>query len=140
MYEALTAFIPFMESGKFGDWSERVGDGTRENPYIMCHIDYDEQIMRLNHVLFEFEKEHTVLNLVKFPKILEEKGINFNSDSIAALDLSSLDGRTILAMMRLVFSMERFSDGTILEFCRNGCFLHWLQRLKALDNAGADTQ
>lgn len=133
MYEALTAFIPFMESGNFGDWSERAGDGTPENPYVMCHIDYDEQIIRLNHTLYEFEKEHTELDLFNFPEILEKSGINCSGDSMVTMDVSSLDGRTILAMMRLVFSMERFSDGTVLEFCKNGCFLRWLQRLKDID-------
>ena len=69
MYEALTAFIPFMESGSFGDWSERVGDGTPENPYVMCHIDYNEQIIRLNHVLYDFEKAHDLLNFHEILKI-----------------------------------------------------------------------
>lgn len=136
MYEALTAFIPFMESGNFGDWSERVGDGTPENPYVMCHIDYNEQIIRLNHVLHDFEKAHDLLN---FHEILKKSGMNFGGDAIITMDVSSLDGKTIIAMIRLVFSMERFCDGTILEFCRNGCFLRWLQRLKALDDAGEDT-
>lgn len=99
----------------------------------MCHIDYDEQIIRLNHTLYEFEKEHTELDLFNFPEILEKSGINFGGDSMVTMDVSSLDGRTILAMIRLVFSMERFSDGTVLEFCQNGCFLRWLQRLKDID-------
>ncbi len=43
-------------------------------------------------------------------------------------------------MMRYVFSLERWSDGLVLEFCRNGCFLRWLERLKEIDDSNEGAQ
>ncbi len=140
MYETLNAFIPFMQSGPFGKWCERVGDGTPENPYVMCHIMYDEQITRFNHTLIEWEREHTESGRFNFIEIVENSGIKFNVDSLSTEDFSTWDGITVLAMMRYVFSMERRSDGLVLEFCQNGCFLRWLQRLKDIDDNNGSTQ
>ena len=135
MYEALTAFIPFMKGDHFGDWNDKTGDGAQENPSIMSYIAYDEPIIRLNRTLYQFEKEHTEFDLFHYPDILEKGGINLDHVSLSTMDVSTLDGTTILAMIRLVFSMERFSDGTVLEYCQNGCFLRWLLRLKEIDDA-----
>ena len=58
MYESLTAFIPDLEKGDFGDWSEQSGAGTPENPLVFCHIEYSEPVRALIKALSEFGSVH----------------------------------------------------------------------------------
>ena len=48
-------------------------------------------------------------------------------------NVDELDGKTVVALILGTIRAERFSDGTLLEFCQNGCIAKWLSRLKEID-------
>ena len=53
--------------------------------------------------------------------------------SIDEIDVSALDGRTVMALFMAVVSRERFFVGLLLWLCESGCARRWLERLKELD-------
>ncbi|MCR5593348.1 MAG: DUF6508 domain-containing protein, partial [Saccharofermentans sp.] len=53
---------------------------------------------------------------------------------IANLDVSKLDGLTVVALMLTIVREDRFCEGLLLDFCKNGCMTKWLKRLKKIDD------
>ena len=141
MYESLTAFIPDLEKGGFGDWSEQTGDGTPENPLVFCHIEFSEQVRGLVDALFSFKRDHEELNLSDYPDLEKEIADRWQGESIHDIDPSVLDGRLTVGVLLLVVSMSRFDDTAFLSFCESGATLRCLKRLKEIDETGkeADT-
>ena len=50
-------------------------------------------------------------------------------------DVSSLDGQCIMALIMGAVRAERFCDGALLRFFREGCIRKWLERLKEIDDS-----
>ena len=48
-------------------------------------------------------------------------------------DVSTLDGITIMALLVGVIRAERFCDGILLDFFKDGTIISWLKRLKEID-------
>jgi hypothetical protein len=48
-------------------------------------------------------------------------------------DVSNLNGRSVMALLLGAVRAERFCDGALLDFCKNGSLAKWLERLKELD-------
>ena len=84
MYETLTVFIPDLEKGDFGGWTEQKGDGTPEKPLEFCHIEYSEPVHKLIDALFEFRKVHREeLKLDCYPDIMDEIGTRWQGENPA---------------------------------------------------------
>ena len=54
---------------------------------------------------------------------------------MSTADVSSLDGQTIMALIMGVVRAERFCDGELLEFFKDGSIEKWLQRLQQIDES-----
>ena len=48
-------------------------------------------------------------------------------------DVSSLDGKTVVALLVGAIRAERFCDGALLDFFEDGSIVKWLSRLKEID-------
>lgn len=52
-------------------------------------------------------------------------------------DVSTFDGKTVMALLLSAVRAERFCDGVLLGLCKDGSVIKWLERLKELDDASA---
>ena len=139
MYESLTKFIPDLEKGDFGGWTEQTGDGTPEKPLEFCHIEYSEPVHKLLDTLFEFRKVHgRELKLDFYPAIMDEIGTRWQGKDPSDIDVSVLDGRLIVGFLLVEISMCRFSDSVFLDLCKAGTVLRCLKRLKEIDETEED--
>lgn len=48
-------------------------------------------------------------------------------------DISKLDGQSIMALIMGAVRAERFCDGALLGFFRDGSIQKWLERLKEMN-------
>ncbi len=136
MYEKLTAYIPKMKKASHGRWAEEHGDGSPENPFHMPFVVYNPYVTALEDEIVSFVDKHGEMNLADYGSILREHGLEWSLDSMRNADVSSLDGKTVMALLVGAIRAERFCDGALLDFCRSGCVLRWLERLKAIDDRG----
>ena len=135
MYESLTVLIPDLEKGEYGKWTEQKGDGTPENPYTFCYIEYSDPMNDLIRTVREFEKNHHEEDY-NLPDIMDEIHRRCpDSKDLYEIDLSRLDGFLIVGMILFVISMCRFDDSAFLNFCESGAVLRCLKRLKEIDEA-----
>lgn len=133
MFEALTSILPRLKEGPYAVVPEQKGDGSPENPYIMLHYIYNDAVSDLIHESMDFVANHKDMELYDYDGILRSAGVRMEGDALTKTDVSTLDGKTVMAMIVAVVRAERFSDGVLLGFCENGCIKRWLERLKDID-------
>ena len=125
MYERLTAYIPVLEKGFFGEW--RCCAGTF--PFVQ----YSWHMRELEEKIHCFADDHREEGFGDYSRILEEHGITWGSEAMKKADVSALDGKTVFALLLGAVRAEKFCDGALMYFCENGCVLRWLERLREAD-------
>jgi hypothetical protein len=80
-----------------------------------------------------FMDSHPEFGLNRYQDILKENGLEWSTDSMSTADVSGLDGKAVMALLLGADRAERFCDGALLRFCRNGSILRWLTRLQEID-------
>ena len=124
-YQNLTQFLPYFAGGQSGgEWR---GGKQADGQVIMPYVAYDEKIE-------EFFEEFSRSELADrdYGEKMDARGWwdEVAMDSAIA-EMSAEDvGTCITAIWR----RERFSEGTILRFIKNGILAKLLARLKELDD------
>ena len=137
MFETITAFLPKLQGTEFGEWIvDKVNDGSPEHPKQFPFVAYGRTVTDLENAIYRFIDDHKEMELTHYGDILAAAHIEWGSDSMKNADVSSLDGRTVMALLVGAVRAERFCDGALLGFCEDGCVAKWLQRLKAIDQSG----
>ena len=139
MYESLTALLPEMDRNDFGEWAvDREGDGTMEHPFHLPFMIYSPSVSKLEEAVYSFVEQHREMRLTRYGEILGEAGLRWETESMRKADVSALDGRTVMALLVGAFRAERFCDGAVLDFCKDGSIAKWLKRLREIDAGPAE--
>ena len=134
LYTTLTEYIPLLRDDNFGKWIvDRENDGTLEHPIHFPFVTYSEMVRNITDDIYSFEREHPEYDMKRYGQILEENNIEWEMESMLAVDTSKMDGRTIMAMLMGAVRAERFCDGALLDFFKSGCILKWLDRLNNIE-------
>lgn len=134
MYESLTKYLDEFTGTEFGTWIVvDKSNGTLEHPLQFPFVNYSSVIMNFIEDVHSFVYKHEEMGLRNYTKILEDNGIKIGRESMAKVEVDDLDARCIIAMIFSIIRAERFSEGILLTFLKNGLIIRWLKRLKALD-------
>lgn len=134
MFEELTAILPMLQQSEFGKVIyDTKNDGTYEHPKHWPYIVYNNAVEELIKATYSFVDEHIEMDLTNYEDILKDAGIQYSARSLRNIDVSNHNGNTVMAMIVGILRADRFVDGTLLEFCNNGCIEKWLLRLKQID-------
>lgn len=134
MYEQLTAFLDELPTTEYGRWHyDRENDGSLEHPSQLPFVIYNPIVVRLMEAIQQFVDDHRDWELAGYGEILEQAGIKWGRESMGHADVSTLDGRTVVALLVAAMRAERFCDGAMLGFCEDGSIRKWLLRLKKID-------
>ena len=135
-YSALTKYINLLKNDIVGEWScDKENDGSSERPMHLPFVIYSITVDKLTDDIYKFAKESDEIVLSKYADILNANGIKWGYDSMMKADASVLDAKCILALLIASLRAERFCDGALLEFIKNGAVIRWLKRLQELDEA-----
>ena len=134
MFETLTKYLPFFREAQFGQWViDRENDGSPGNPKQFPYVDYNRAVSGFVQEVYRFVEENRSMELNRYRDILNAAGIDWGAASMRNADVSSLDGKTVMAMILGVIRADRFCEGTLLEFFEDGSISKWLFRLYDLD-------
>lgn len=134
LYEGITCYIDKLKSDSIGEWvTDKENDGSREHPIQMPFVGYSSVVRSFEKAVYEFEENHPEFNLNKYGEILESHGISWEEESMSEADVSALDGQAVMALMMGAIRAERFCDGALMAFFKNGSIERWLIRLKEID-------
>lgn len=137
MYESLTKYLDEFTGAEFGTWIiDKKNDGTPEHPLEFPFVNYSRVVDQFIHDVYSFVDNHEEMGLHSYQKVLEENGIKWNAKSMETAVVDGLDAKCVVALIYGAIRAERFCDGAILAFLKDGTFVRWLERLKTLDADG----
>ena len=135
-YSALTKYINLLKNDNAGEWTcDKENDGSSERPIHVPFVSYSIAVNNLADDIYKFAKESDEIVPSKYAEIIQANGIEWGYDSMMKADASGLDAQCILALLIASLRAERFCDGALLEFIKNGAVIRWLKRLQELDEA-----
>ena len=135
-YSVLTKYINLLKNDNAGEWTcDKENDGSQERPIHVHFVSYSIAVDNLADDIYEFAKESNEIVPSKYAEILQANGIEWGYDSMMKADASELDAQCILALLIASLRAERFCDGALLGFIKNGAVIRWLKRLQELDEA-----
>lgn len=135
-FESLTQYLPQLSDDSIGTWIiDRENDGTPEHPIQMPFVNYSRLVHNYIEDVYAFMDVHEEFELNRYGDILRENGLEWGSESMSAADVSRLDARCIMALIMGAVRAERFCDGALLRFFKDGSIRRWLERLKEIDDS-----
>lgn len=82
--------------------------------------------------VYEFNEENKDFG---YGEILERNGFEWGTKSMSEADVSQLNAQCVLDLIMETVRAERFCDGALLGFFKDGSIRKWLERLKEIDRA-----
>ena len=139
MYEALTKYLNVIPSDEIGTWIiDTKSKGTADDPKRMPFVHYSEMAMAFIQDVHSFFDTYDGFELMKYREVLEANNIVLKDDLFTDEYVSTLDGKLVVALIVSVVRGERFCDGLLHAYFKNGTIEKWLKRLAELDaEAGA---
>lgn len=131
-FESLIKYLPLLDDN-IGTWVvDRENDGTPEFPIQMPFVDYSEIVHHFIEDVYDFNNKNKEVELSRYGEILEKNGIKWGSKSMSVANVSALDGQCVMALIMGAVRAERFCDGALLEFFKDGSIKKWLERLNEI--------
>ena len=130
-FEQLTKYIDILDEDNFGTWIiDRENDGTPEHPIQMPFVNYSEMVHRFIDDVYAFSDNNKDFELTRYGEILERNGLEWGTKSMSEADVFFLDAQCVMALIMGAIRAERFCDGALLGFFKDGSIQRWLERLK----------
>ena len=130
-FQNIIKYFPLLEDDTFGTWIiDRENDGTLDHPIQMLFVNYSEMVHRFIDDVYDFSDNNKDFELTRYGEILERNGLEWSSKSMSEADVSSLDAQCVMALIMGAVRAERFCDGALLGFFKDGSIRRWLERLK----------
>jgi ADP-ribosylglycohydrolase len=117
-----------------GKWTiDHENDGTPEHPIQMPFVGYSALVISFEEEFCQFSKIHPEYDLTGYGDILKNRGIPWSSREMHEADVSGFDEQGVLALIMGAIRAERFCDGALLTFFKDGSMSRWLKRLRDID-------
>lgn len=128
MYEQVTSYLGKLKPAHW-KYPEKQGDGSHENPYIAGWPEYDEITSEFMHKMYDFVPNGGQ----NYDEVIYKATGHDCHNDLTTVNVSNLDGNTILYMIFSIVRGERFSGGLFGSYVANGTMDKWLTKLQELD-------
>lgn len=133
-FDVLTKYIPLIDNDEIGHWHiDQENDGTPEHPIQLPFVMFSEMVCRFTEDVGAMVEQYPEWGLTRYHDILAQNGIKWGSQSMSGAIVEDLDARCICALLVGAVRAERFCDGALMAFFKDGSITRWLQRLKEID-------
>ena len=96
-FAELTAFIPRIKDGNFGEWViDRENDGTPEHPIQFPYVKYSSKVDDFVQTLYAFCEAHPEFEHTRYDETLERLGREWGSKFMEEADVSGIDAKGVL--------------------------------------------
>ena len=132
-FQSLTKYIFLFSEDDYGTWViDRENDGTKEHPIQFPFVNYSEMVDRFVEDVYAFNDGHPEFGLCRYGEILEKNGLVWGG-KMSGADVSNKDAQCVLALILGAVRAERFCDGALMGFFKDGSIEKWLMRLLEID-------
>lgn len=134
-FEILTRYLNQLDDDNIGTWIiDWENDGSPEHPIQFPFVNYSRLVDNFIDDVMRVVDQNEEMQLTHYGKILESNGIEWSSKSMSEADVSGADVTCVLALLVGAIRAERFCDGALLGFFKDGSIRKWLERLQEIDS------
>ena len=127
-YDILFKYIDLLADDAFGElFIDKKNDASEKRRIRLPYIRYTQAVndfIRDIHLCWEKS------GLGDYVRVLNSHGIEWSGESMKNADVDSLPADTILALLFGAVRAERFNEGVLMGFLKNGYIQKWLSGLK----------
>ena len=128
LFNILLPYVDLLTDDKLGEWVlNTAGEGTLKSPKQMPFVSYSDVVVNL------IRDVHTCwesTGMKDYVHLMQEHGISWKNSDMEQADVTKLPSTVILALLMGAVRAERFCDGALLAFLKNGSIQRWLIELK----------
>ena len=134
-YASLVSFITRLKGIEYAKLQpeQQTGDGSMELPFQMPYYEYSVEVREFEKEVYKFEREHPEFWLNRYVDVMLLYGLKWDQDTMVNADVSCLNGQAIMSLLLGAIRAERFCDGALNHFLKEGCIEKWLLRLKEIE-------
>ena len=133
-FDDLTKYIPLLKDDPLGEWVyDRKNDGSHEHPKVFPHVEYSDTVAAFNKDFIDFCLSHREYGYFHFEETLQANHIGDRVCTVRDAYAPGLDAGCIIAMITCAMKSERYCEGSLLSYLKEGFVLQWLERLKEID-------
>ncbi|MGL5405997.1 MAG: DUF6508 domain-containing protein [Propionibacteriaceae bacterium] len=112
---------------------DKENNGTLGNSINFPFFKYSELVTEFIEEFYQFSYSHPEYKLIRYDIILKRHNLKLHNEEIRSDYLQELDEQDILALIMRSIQAERFCEGALLEFIKDGSLTVLLKRLKDID-------
>ena len=128
-YDNILKYIDLLKDDSVGKWHfDEEHKGTEDDPIHMAYVQYTQIVREFIGEIFKFHENNPDFELANYKSILAKRGIK----KVNNPDVSDMDAQGVMALLMSIARGERFCDGLILVYIKNGTVMKWLLRLKEI--------
>ncbi|MFC6163212.1 DUF6508 domain-containing protein [Lactiplantibacillus dongliensis] len=131
-YGELTRYISILETDDGGRWAPVQGKGTKAEPMQLPFVTYSAAVYQFIKDFYFFEKAKAPY-VHQYNQLLDSQGIKLNSEFLTIERIGTFDDETVMTVIMGIIRNDRFAEGTLRHFLKNGVMVLLLKRLAALD-------
>jgi hypothetical protein len=129
-YEQLTKYISLIDLNNCGDWKN--SDNQKSDSYIdFPYLHYNEIVYKFIEDVISFCDKHEEFDFKNYVEILKKAKIKVGS--LSDVDITKHNEKTIVLMIFAAIRAERFCEGTLMFYIKDGTLIRWLKRLEEFD-------
>jgi len=148
-FKVLTKYIAKIEAegaDSFGHWNDSTKNdalhdetdstqqsGTPHLPLQMPYVEYSDLVTEFESEFYCFAESHPEYQLHNYHAILTRNGLEWSDTALRSADVQHLDEQAILALIMGVIRAERFCEGVLLAYFKDGYITKWLKWLAEID-------
>src|SRR5690606_7269803 len=128
------------ELESFGEWLiNNENDGSLDDPIHFPYVNFNELVNMFVDEFYQFIESNHEYELTNYVSILQRKGMDWDNHCMRNANIKELDELSILALIMGAIRADRFCDGALLGFFKDGYILQWLKRLYELDRLHSES-
>jgi len=128
----VTSYISVLETDNLGRWAPIQGEGTMAEPTQLPFVTYSEAVHQFIKDFYLFE-EAKAPYLHQYNQLLDSQGIKVISEFLTAERIETFDDETVMAVIMGIIRNDRFVEGMLRHFLKNGVIGLLLKRLVVFD-------
>lgn len=127
-YDILLKYIELCSTDDIGEWFiDKENDGSMAHPIQLPFVVYSKNV---NDFIEDVQLCAEQNSLKNYREVLNQHGIEWGSESMCSADVALLPSEAILALLLGAVRAEKFCDGALLGFFKDGSIQKWLKELK----------
>ena len=128
-YDSLWKYIELCSSDDIGEWVlDKENDGSMAHPIRFPFVVYSKVVHEFIEDVHRCAEQTGPKN---YGEVLKRYGIEWGLQSMSRADVTLLPSEAVLALLLGAVRAEKFCDGALLGFFKDGSIQKWLTELKA---------